>query len=192
MAKQNPPEHPGKKRRSMRWRSGGPLKCRSGTAAKSRVRGWNIRMLALGLSLLSLISITISLSAAEPRIFNVKDFGARADGTTIDTAAIQKALDACGKAGGGTVRFAPGKYLTQPIFLHSKTRLELSEGAMLIATTNREDYLRPDHTEPVTTGSFLALVNGKGLMDISITGKGIIDGSGEPWWGPAREAKRTN
>ena len=140
---------------------------------------------------LSILCI-LSAAAAEPRVFDVKEFGAKADGVTLDTAAIQKALDACGKAGGGTVRFTAGTYLSQPIFLWSKTTLELADGALLMATTNRGDYLPAKHGEPVTSGSFLALVNARGANDITINGKGVIDGSGQPWWGPAREAKRTN
>src|SRR5690348_17432915 len=56
---------------------------------------------------------------AQPKVFNVREFGAAGDGRTLDTKAIQKALDTCGKAGGGTVRFPAGTYLSQPLTLRT-------------------------------------------------------------------------
>ena len=69
--------------------------------------------------------------------------GARGDGKTLDTAAIQHALDECGNAGGGIVRFSAGVYLSKPIFLRSKTTLELGEGATLKATDEEADFADP-------------------------------------------------
>ncbi|HEX4341974.1 MAG TPA: glycosyl hydrolase family 28-related protein, partial [Verrucomicrobiae bacterium] len=54
-------------------------------------------------------------------IFNVRDYGAKGDGQAFDTDAIQKALDACGAAGGGTVKLPAGTYLSKPITLSTKT-----------------------------------------------------------------------
>src|SRR6476660_5755990 len=76
--------------------------------------------------------------------FDPRKFGARGDGKTIATASIQKALDACGKAGGGVVRFTEGTYLCQPIFLHNNTRLQLDARATLRATDERKDYLKTE------------------------------------------------
>src|SRR5690349_9959247 len=73
--------------------------------------------------------------------FNVRDFGATGDGETFDTAAIQKALDAC-VASGGTVEFPAGTYLSQPLTLHSKTTIQLDVGATLQASTNQMDFMK--------------------------------------------------
>ena len=126
-----------------------------------------------------------SAAGASAKVFNVREFGAQGDGKTLDTAAIQKALDECGKAGGGIVRFPAGTYLSQPIFLHSQMTLQLGDGAVLRATDERADFANPEKTN-----SFIAFVNGKNLHDVVITGQGTIDGAGARWWGPAEEARR--
>ncbi len=108
----------------------------------------------------------------------------------MDTAAIQHALDDCGKAGGGVVRLTAGVYLSKPIFLRSKTTLELCKGATLKATDEEVDFADP--ARPGAWRAFIGFINGRQLEDIAITGPGTIDGSGARWWGPAKEAKRTN
>jgi polygalacturonase len=139
---------------------------------------------------------TTVLSADSPaRVYGVREFGAKGDGTTLDTAAIQKALDACGNAGGGTVRLTAGTYLSQPLVLRTRTTLQLDAGATLKATDEPKDYLPADVTwEQVLAGSskgpFKPFVGGKDLVDTSIIGKGTIDGSGAKWWVPAEEARR--
>ena len=120
----------------------------------------------------------------QPGVLNVRAFGAKGDGKTLDTAAIQAALDACGKAGGGGVELPSGIYLSQPVFLRNRTTLQLDASAVLKATDEASDFRNPKKS-----GSFLAFVNGHKLTDIAITGQGAIDGSGACWWGPAREAK---
>jgi polygalacturonase len=128
-----------------------------------------------------------------PGIFDVRDFGAKGDGKVLDTLAIQKAIDECGNYGGGIVRLASGVYLSKPIYLRSKTILQIDEGATLKATDEQADYLRPgDSDSGRSSGSFVAFVNGRDLTDVAIVGKGTIDGSGERWWGPAKEAKRAH
>jgi polygalacturonase len=131
---------------------------------------------------------------AAAKVFDVRQFGAKGDGKTLDTAAIQKALDECGKAGGGIVRFPAGTYLSKPISLHSKTTLQLDEGATLKATDDVQDFLKPGVTwegwENVQKNVFIPFVSGKNLTDVTITGKGIIDGSGERWWVPAEAARQ--
>src|ERR1017187_2022687 len=73
--------------------------------------------------------------------FNVRDFGAAGDGKKFDTAAIQKALDAC-KTSGGTVQFPAGNYLSQPLTIYSKTTFQLDAGATLFASTNQMDFMK--------------------------------------------------
>jgi len=78
--------------------------------------------------------------AADKPTLNVLDFGAKADGVTKDTDAIQKALDACGENGGGTVLLPVGMYLTGGIILHANTTLQMEKGASLIGSPDIADY----------------------------------------------------
>jgi len=138
------------------------------------------------LSVLLIASVPVLVGRAESlRTFHVREFGAKGDGKTSDTAAIQQALDACGKAGGGIVRLTPGTYLSQPIYLRDKTTLQLDLGAKLQATDEPEHFADPRKPQ-----SRVAFVNGKGLTQLAITGGGIIDGAGERWWKPVHEGKR--
>ena len=132
------------------------------------------------------------LESPASRVFSVREHGATGDGKTVDTAAIQKAIDACAKAGGGVVRFPPGTYLSQPITLSTKTTLQLDEGATLLATPQHADFMKTpgDWLSAKGGGDFIPFISGKDLTDVTITGKGMIDGSGQVWWGPAEEARR--
>jgi polygalacturonase len=133
---------------------------------------------------LAWVAAVAAVHAEETRTFNVREFGARGDGKSLDTGAIQQALDACGKAGGGIVRLPAGTYLCQPIHLRNKTTVQIDPGARLQATDD------PDHfADARKPGSRLAFVNASGLEQVTIAGSGIIDGAGERWWAPIRAAK---
>lgn len=148
------------------------------------------------LAILVLIPLFYTAAAmateAPAGVFDVRQYGAKGDGITVDTEAIQKAIDDCGKAGGGIVRLPAGVYLSKPISLRSKTTLQLDEGAKLKATDDPQDFLRPGRTLEKAGGSsdFTPFVGGKNLTNIAITGKGTIDGSGVRWWIPAEEARK--
>ncbi len=127
--------------------------------------------------------------------FNVRDLGGVGNGTVLDTLAIQKAVDACGKAGGGTVHFPPGIYLTQPFQLRSKTTLQIDAGATIKATDDPKDFLPAnmnwnDILNGTKRGPFVSLISGSDLNDVTICGRGTIDGSGARWWAPAEAARR--
>lgn len=81
------------------------------------------------------LALTASASAATPKTFVANDYGARGDGTTLDTAAIQKAIDAAAKVH-GTITLKPGTYLTGSLFVKSGTTLDVPEGATLIGSEN--------------------------------------------------------
>jgi polygalacturonase len=126
------------------------------------------------------------------RVFNVREFGATGDGHALDTKAIQKALNDCGKAGGGTVLFPAGTYLSQPLKIRTQTTVRLEAGATLLACTNQSDFMKvPGDWLKATSGSdFIPFINGSGLTDVTFTGKGTIDGNGAVWWGEAEKARQ--
>ncbi|HWY30936.1 MAG TPA: glycoside hydrolase family 28 protein, partial [Candidatus Acidoferrum sp.] len=142
-----------------------------------------------------LVVAQVQAAALAANEFDVRDFGASGNGARLDTVAIQKTLDACGHAGGGTVRFPPGVYLTQPLFLRTKTTLQIDAGVMIKATDNPEDFLPPGVAwsailDGTKRGPFTSLISGNDLSDIKICGGGTIDGSGARWWVPAEAARQ--
>ena len=125
-------------------------------------------------------------------IINIRTFGAVGDGEHLDTAAIQRALDACGKQGGGTVVFPADTYLSGALFIKGDhVILQFDEGATLKGSTDVSDYPQIDTRFEGTERKYAAaLLNGRDLRDITLTGSGTIDGSGDPWW-KAYNARRS-
>ena len=113
-------------------------------------------------------------------------YGAKGDGVTKDTAALQSAIDACAQRGGGTVRLSAGTYLTAPIELKINIRLELAKGATLLGSADHQDY--PPRTE-FHLPDLEPLVNAIDASNVTITGGGTIDGAGQSWWDEARAIK---
>ena len=121
--------------------------------------------------------------------FDVKNFGATGDGKTLDTAAINKAIEAANAAGGGTVEFPAGNYLSFSIHLKSHVTLHLDTGATIVAAEPPADlssgYDAPE-ANPITdqyedfghSHWHNSLIWGEGLVDIGITGPGTIFGRG--------------
>jgi polygalacturonase len=120
------------------------------------------------------------------RTCNPRDFGAKGDGTTKDTAAIQGAIDACAAKGGGTVRLTAGTYLSAPIVLKSKITLQLDKGATLLGSPDHADY--PAKVEFRLPAS-QPLVSATDAENVAVTGEGTIDGQGESWWQMARSVR---
>ena len=130
---------------------------------------------------------TAALGAAEvapDRVFRVAEFGAVGDGTTLSTTAIQRAVDACADAGGGTVYFAPGVYLSGSVFLKDHVRLYLDAGAVLRGSARPEDYPAIPRLngrgQPAFSGGFLLYADG--VRNVAIEGRGTIDGQGRAFW----------
>lgn len=116
------------------------------------------------------------------------DFGAVADGLTLDTTALQSAIDACAARGGGTVTIPAGRYLTGALFFRDNITLHLEAGATLLASQNPADYpVTPNRWEGAEQLTYAPLMAGNGLKNIAITGRGTIDGQGETWWQAFRE-----
>lgn len=117
-------------------------------------------------------------------IFTVTDYGAVGDGATLNTAAIQAAVDACAAAGGGQVVVPGGTFVSGPIFLRSNTELHLSAGAVLKAVPDMTAYGPVDlQTHGHRINAFLAsLLTAVQAQNVSVTGRGTLDGSGKTWW----------
>jgi polygalacturonase len=119
------------------------------------------------------------------RSYRVADYGAIGDGRTLDTAAIQKAIDVCAKRGGGTVRLERGTYLSGSIFLRSHVTLNLAKGATLTGSGELELYGGdPDAAKGSEPGVEGHLIHAEGATDAGITGEGTIDGNGRRFWIP--------
>ena len=104
------------------------------------------------------------------KIFNVRDFGAAGDKVQNDQASIQKAIDACESAGGGMVYLPPGKYLSGTLFLKSNIRFYLEAGATLYSIKLKDAFQKD------------ALIYGEDLENITIEGRGVIDGEAKYEW----------
>ena len=159
----------------------------------TRIKRQQERRASPGASLgVILVVLSVSLTAVEAKVFDVHEFGATGDGKTLDTGAIQKALDECGKAGGGTVRFPAGTYLAEPLTLRSKTTVLLEEGATLLASPRQSAFLKNggDWLAAKSSSDFIPFIGGKDLTDVTFEGKGTIDGNGAVWWDEAEKARQ--
>ena len=126
------------------------------------------------------------------KIFDITKFGAKPDGTTLNTAAIAKAIAECAKAGGGRVLVPAGTFLTGAIHLKSNVELHVSEGATLKFDTNPSSYpIVFTRWEGMELMSYSPLIYAYQEKNIGITGPGTLDGQGSeqnwwPWKGPWR------
>jgi polygalacturonase len=118
------------------------------------------------------------------RIFDVRDFGAVDDGTTTNTPAFGRAVEACHGAGGGVVRIPAGTWLTGPIHLRSNVNLCLERGALVRFSTHPADYRPPVLTrwEGVECYNYSPLIYARDCDNIAVTGEGVLDGQGRAWW----------
>ena len=113
-------------------------------------------------AILVAVTFATALFAAERPVFNVVDFGAKGDGVTKNTAAFQKALDACVRARGGTVQVPEGVYLTGSLVIGPNTTLQMATKAYLLSFTEAlHEELKADGVRvcalcpgPVNTGFF--------------------------------------
>jgi len=124
------------------------------------------------------------IAHSQKNFYNVKELGAKADGTTPDTKIINKAIEDAVAAGGGTIYFPAGEYLSGSIRLKSNICLFIEQGAILIASSDSSDFDKP---EPGINDTYQdyghshwhnSFIWGEKLHDVSITGTGKIWGKG--------------
>jgi polygalacturonase len=134
-------------------------------------------MRKLGLCLLA----ATAMAAAQP-FFNVLDYGAKRDGSASSTAAFRDAIQACKKAGGGTVFVPAGNYVSGAIELISNMTLYIDSGAVIHFAANREEYpMVASRFEGVETQAPAAMIGGHHLENVAITGHGTITAENADW-----------
>ena len=134
-----------------------------------------------------------SLPAA-PYVFNIVDYGAKGDGQTLNTAAISAAITAAAKAGGGTIVFPPGIYVTGTFTLSSNITLELRPGSVIQGSKNLADYGSTEafglgHVYGENSsgeGNKVGIIVARNVENVSIVGPGVIDGSGDTFFDPSK------
>ena len=115
--------------------------------------------------------------------FDIAAHGAVGDGRTLNTKAIQSAIDACAQAGGGTVTVPPGVFITGSLFLKQGVNLQVEKDAVLKGSQNTNDYPWIDTRIAGLEMKWpAALINADSVTNLEIGGQGTIDGSGETWW----------
>lgn len=121
---------------------------------------------------------------------SIVECGAIGDGKTLSTSAIQKAVDSCAQHGGGKVIVPAGRFITGPVFLKSNIEVEVFPGATLAFTTNIDSVpgIR-GRWEGIDRTVYASLFNGTNLENVSITGRGTLDGQGDIWWHEFRKVQ---
>jgi polygalacturonase len=114
--------------------------------------------------------ILLSTAAVNGKDYNASMFGAKSNGTTLNTTSIQKGIDYISANGGGRLVFYVGRYLTGTIYLKSNVTIQLEEGAILVGSVNPLDYEQ--------NFNWTALIFALDQKNVGITGKGVIDGQG--------------
>jgi len=144
--------------------------------------------------------LTPALRAAPPashakdvgaRIYNIRDFGAKGDGNTLDTAAVQAAIDACNKDQGGTVLVPAGRFVIGTVELKSNIILHIAAQGVLLGSADGKQYHAADAI-PLIGDSTLAdgnvgLLYAVGAENITIEGQGTIDGQGSQFRSPSKD-----
>jgi polygalacturonase len=123
---------------------------------------------------------------------NIRDFGAVPDGQTLNTQKFADAIQMVSDQGGGKVIVPRGMWLTGPIVMKSNIELHVEEGALILFSRNFDHYpLIETSFEGLETYRCISPVYAFDLENIAITGKGVIDGSGDAWR-PVKKSKMTS
>ncbi len=144
-----------------------------------------MKRLLIILCLFSLCHFTATGQSKEvrlPGIRDVYDLGAKGDGQTPDTKAIQAAIDQCHQAGGGKVYLHSGRFLSGTLYLKSNVTLHIEAGAVLLGSENADDYPNAGSVYPTYVSDTMtskAFIYAENVKNIAIEGRGTIDGRGD-------------
>ncbi len=128
-------------------------------------------------------SVGAKSSPSGDKTFIVNDFGAINDGISNNTIAIQKAIDACAKAGGGTVYFKPGSYMTGSLFLKNNVRLRIDQDVHILGSQSFSDYPEIEtRIAGIETRWPAALFNIIDVSNAALEGKGVVNARGKFCW----------
>ena len=127
------------------------------------------------------MTLVATAMTAEAKVYDITDYGAVSDTTRLSTAAVQKAIDSCNAAGGGTVSVPAGNYKIGSIVLRSNVTLNLENGATLYGSTDIADYqpMATDYVSLRTNVPTIQLIYADNASNVAITGLGTIDGRGK-------------
>ncbi|MFP5041207.1 glycoside hydrolase family 28 protein [Parasediminibacterium sp. JCM 36343] len=153
-----------------------------------------VKRILLGLSLVTLSTASVNAQyswdklpkAVEPYFkkdtFNIVSYGAKADGITLNTKSINDAIVACNKSGGGVVLIPAGYWLSGPVVLKSNVNLHLNSASILQFTTDFNQYpLIEGNWEGKKQARNQPPLSADNVVNVAITGKGIVDGNGDAW-----------
>lgn len=142
-------------------------------------------VLAAGGALAGLPAAAQTAGRPGPHFFDVRAYGATGDGLTLDTAALNRTIDACHAAGGGVVYVSPGTYLTGTVVLQSNVTLYLEAGSTILGSKNIADYAL--HAGPPEQGDANQrhLIFARDAENLGLAGPGKIDGQGPAFWAPS-------
>jgi polygalacturonase len=124
-----------------------------------------------------------SLDAAPQGAKSIVDYGARPDGKSLATSAMQRAIDEAAAAGGGTVLAPAGKFLIAGLELKSRVTLYLDAGCTLIGSASLEDYGDPEHRH---------VIFARNVDQVTLSGPGTVDGQGPAYWENANRPPATS
>ena len=127
---------------------------------------------------LSLITLSAISCRNQTTSYNILDYGAKGDGKTLNTGAINKAVEKCNYKGGGTVVIPPGTFVTGTIVLRSNVNLHLDPGAVLSGSKDTSDYMVMNNTLFSEGYNRYGMIYAMDAVNISITGSGEINGNG--------------
>src|SRR5579883_553612 len=135
-------------------------------------------------------SSTPAAALAGVRTYNIVDFGAKGDGKTLDTQAVQAAIDACTKDQGGTVLVPAGVFVIGTVEMKSNVTLHISAQGKLLGTADGKQYHAADaiplHGDSTLEDGNVGLIFGVGADNVTIEGPGTIDGQGAQFRSPQR------
>jgi len=125
------------------------------------------------------------------REFDIRDFGAQEGGVVKNTKAIQTAIENAARAGGGTVLIPKGIWLTGAIRLEDNINLYVAKDAELLFSQEFADYLPVvfSRHEDIECYKYSSFIYAEGKTGIAITGEGMLNGQGKPWW-DLKESKK--